>query len=1103
MEPQPLSKIPKYYYLVANERRPNESLIENDHQWRQKFIFTWKKTPFIAVNNPIDFYNIFNETKPDQRNYYEIIREGWQKLHFDLDLKHKNMDTPTLKYAELTKDYLIKSIVEYFSTNVKELFSIQNDIMLFTSHGQDRYSYHIIVDSFAFPSPNHCKEVTKKVIATLPAEMRKFVDFSVNKRNQQFRMWRNCKENEKSRRFKDLSVTWNYFDQPIQWQPRIGNDTRWLNPQYHDYLIFERTLVGYFSYSPFLVDFELPKLTFISEVCEENLEIDTRAVNSLIPAGWRLTSAHSPYFNVKSISDDTPCLLCDRVHEHENQYIYVSPGKQNVFFKCHRATDEARPKQSIHLGVLNPEYVLTEEDRLRNTEYENNKPQIETNDYYSDKYVRDINPIPGIILLISSFMGTGKTTTFNNYIRRYNPNRVLVLSPRILYTESITSEYNCDKPHLLPFRGKKFKTYLDLDKDGRRKNYRDSNRLVIQMESLHNLFDVDPYDLLILDEIESLFMQFGSFTMKEQIACTQVFEKLIRTTPIIIGGDAFLSEKSRKTLEQINQNVHITRNDYKPDKRTAYMYPSYESLFYRAYQSLSQGKKIVFVCSSKEKAEQFANGCSAKQISFKLYTGLSKNTDIERQELSNVNVSWNEGVQCIIYTSRITVGVNFDLPNVFDQLFVYGSSHSCCVRDTFQGTLRVRHIKENVMHAYIYHKAINRKLPLKEADVRKEIQDLVITKEAILQHLQPSLLTFIQPEPMNRISQNPVIQQNTLSTIISNLQNSTPKITPPKKETIKREYIAKSVWNYASEWLKICLIHNIMECNLSKLCYKAVFYKYLTKCNYKIMEVSVKEDEVDSGIINTEQITYSDIPDILPEKLDDLKFKINAGIANLMDHKMVDKYEFNTIIKEEISQTAREGLFNKFFASEKLQKKHFYNRYHEKFSSPEELANRQLNSKYIESASLQPCKLNLIQNLNPKLGIQNSGQGFNFPENTFTQIVPSIIEHIPEMERLFNAKSEDKNLANNLTKRLDKVYKDWSGTGITRNAQRIQINGNRQMYHTITKEHDQSVEECVKPPSSNSNDQTPIISLDQNIINDLSPIIIEQQIDNTTVATLF
>lgn len=1080
MEPEPLKHIPKYGYLVPNEKRPNESLIENDHQWRQKFIFTWRKYLFIAVNFFVDFYKIFLETSPEQRNYYEIIREGWQKLHFDLDLKHEDMEIPTLEYAELTKNYLIKGIVEYFSANVKQALSIEHDIMVFSSHGENRYSYHIIVDNFAFPTSAHCKEVTKKVITSMPNEMKRYIDTSVNKRNQQFRILRNCKERETLCRFKDFVQNWNYFEQTICWKPRIGNDSRWSNPQYLEYLIFERTMVSYFPYQPFLVDFQIPKLTFVSETPDdENVDspkIDINAVTKLVPNGWHITTVHGCIFNVKANNNETECLLCQRVHEHENQYIYVSPGKQNVFFKCHRAKDEGKPKQTLYLGTLNPEYVLTDEDRLRSAEYEYNKPQIETNDYYNEKFVRDLNPIVGVILLICSFLGTGKTTAFNNYVRRNNPKRVLVLSPRILYTESITSEYNSSKSHLLPFRGKKFKTYLELNENGQRKDYRKCDRLVIQMESLHNLINVEPYDVLILDEIESLLMQYGSSTMREQIMCSQVFERLIRETPIIIGGDAFLSEKSRKTLEQIKRNVHIVRNDYKPPKRTAYMYPSYESLFYRAYQALTSGKKIVFVCASKEKAEEFANGCTARGISFKLYTGLSKNTEIERHELANVNVSWGNGVQCVIYTSRITVGVNFDLPDVFDQLFVYGSSHSCCVRDTFQGTLRVRHIKENVMHAFIYQRAVNKKLPLKEDEVRNYIQDMVISKEMILKHLEPSKLTFIESEPVSNLSKNPIVGEgNTMQEAILNANKPGSKIEK-RKEQIKREFIAKTVWTYAPEWLKICLVYNIMECNLSKVCYKTVFHKYLVRCNYKIVEVNPKQDEVDSGIENTEQIKYSDIPDIQPEMLDELKFKIRSGIANLMDHKMVDKYEFNNVIKETVTLNSREELFNKFFAGDKYQKKHFYNRYDEQYSTPETLAIRQLHSKYIETASIRPSRLDLVRKLNTKLGIQNSGQGFNVAEEDFTYVASSLSEHVPDMEKLFNAKSEDKNSMSNLIKRIDKVYRDWSGTSIVRNSYKVQTKGIRQRYYTISKEHDQSVEESVKPPSEKQN-SGPIIEI--------------------------
>ena len=1221
-QPEPLKKLVKYDRLVPRNDKPNTSMIELDPHWNQKFVFTWRKFQYYNVSTVGEFYILLNQMNPTQRNFYESIKEGWQKLHFDIDMKSSNMSIPTLDYAELVKNYVIRAIVEYFKENVQEPLLIANDIMVFPTRGsvsnketgtdEEKYSYHIVVDNFAFPSSAHCKEATKKILTKVPTEMLKYIDISVNKKNQQFRTWKSCKENEKTCRFKEFEGIWIYFGEKINWSPRILNDARWSNQNHYDYLIFERSLIGYFAVQPFIVNFDIPKLitringegseppkididaakklvppgwkitksyddSFAIEpetpatpciLCKnlhepdtqwieisgdkqevlfkcrkvsdqshilgtlnpgyiESTEVTTEAVKALVPVGWYITSVHGTNFSLKPMSrTDTECPLCKRVHEHENQWITVCGAQQRVFFKCRRADTEGGSKRSLYLGMLKPNAVVSEEDRLRSIEYQYNKPQIETNDYYCAKYARPLNPTKGVIDLLCSFMGTGKTTEFNNYIRRTNAHRVGVLSPRILYTESITSEYNQpqteeNKHYLLPFIGKKFQTYLEVNENGAR-DYRNHDRLVIQMESLHHLLNVQPFDVLILDELESLLTQYGSGTMKEQILCCRAFEKLIRETPIIIGGDAFLSEKSRQTLMKINPNIHIVRNDYKPARRIAYLYPTYESLFYRAYQSLAMGKKIVFVCASRKKALEFASGCAVRGIVYKLYVGKSNNTEQERQELRNVNQSWSGPVRCVIYNSRITVGVNYNKEDEFDQLFVYGSSHSCCVRDTFQGTLRVRHIKDNEMHANIYQKAVSNRLPLKEADVKKYIEDLVIPKEELLKNVQPSMLTIVEEEPENllmkhqpsnvldhskidqmaksgsvvysmcvmgrtmtsdtiRINDDPVDQY--LASELLKIQGEEEKKRQPRKT---KEYMAKSVWNYAPEWLKICLIYNIMEANLSKVCYRAEFEKYLVRCNYKLMEHKPKDDEVDEGGVgDNDKLKYAEIPDVEKEMVEDLRWKLRAGIANGIDRKMLDKYEYNEMVKENLAQDLREALFNKFFAGDRYNQYHFRNRYDEKYETPESLAHKYVDRKYIESAPIRGNRLMLIRNLNGILGIQNSGEGFNVPEERFVTAQPLLNNYIPEMQRLFNVNSQDKNHTAKLVKLIDKVYRDWSGTGIVRESQRVRITGTgrKQRIYTITKEHDQSVEESIRPrpleqiPVQNSS-QVPVITVD-------------------------
>jgi hypothetical protein len=98
-----------------------------------------------------------------------------------------------------------------------------------------------------------------------------------------------------------------------------------------------------------------------------------------------------------------------------------------------------------YLGCLNPTYEFTPEEKQAMAEHKSKKPIIKADEHYNQKNVRKIHPIKNVILLICSYLGTGKTSAFINYVRENNSKRVLILSPRQLYARSITAEYNCTK----------------------------------------------------------------------------------------------------------------------------------------------------------------------------------------------------------------------------------------------------------------------------------------------------------------------------------------------------------------------------------------------------------------------------------------------------------------------------------------------------------------------------------------------------------------------------------------------------------------------------------------------------------------------------------
>jgi hypothetical protein len=998
----------EFPYLVPHSDKPGKSLQENVPDYPNKVIFSRERKHFLAVDTLADLF-MYIFSKPDhERNFYEVIQEGWQKLHFDIDIKSK----PGIDYsfAESVKDHLVKGICSFFLANVEQPFFLKNDLILFTSHGSKNFSYHIVIDNFAFPGSIHCKDITMKIIDSLPEEMQEYIDISVNKSNQQFRVWRNFKEGEWEQRRKEISQEWKYFGETVIWEPRQNSDKRWTTPGLPDniieFLYFERTFVSKFVTPPIAVYYRLPNLSTRAEVIYEDFgEINGGLLQTLIPEGWIVSSQSGNFF--KLISDRKhECPLCSRIHEKENQYILVISGKQNVFFKCFRTT-HLQDRQSIFLGSLNPDYEYTIEDQQ--AEMERIRVKSIRADYsYNLPHVEKLNPIPWTVMLVQSYLGTGKTSTFIKYVRENNPDRVLILSPRQTFARSICAEFNVNKPHLPDLVGEPFQCYLDVRGDDISK----CNRLVLQMESLHRLLLEDrPFDVLILDEVESLLKQFSSTrTMKKLIQCAHVFERLIRTTKIIIGGDAFLTLRSVNVLKQINQQVTIIRNDFPPVARQAFIYPFWEMLVYRAFQSLSLGKKIVFVCMAKQKAISFAEECRKQGITYKLYTGDSVTKQQDQDDLANVNEAWSN-IQCLIYTSTITVGVNFDRADVFDQLFAYGSSFSCCVRELGQALLRVRHIRENVLHMAVFGRSVDNNLYTKREDIKFLIQLKAAHNWALAdRHIEkPTVLLVNVVDPLTN------------------------------KEELQK--VLSEIWSVSPLWLQTCTIENILEDNLSMVKYPKVLDTYLKRCNYTVKNVtSMKKDLPPSDHV----YKYYDIPDITRQVYNSLQTKNRVGLANEIELKMIEKYSYKRMIREDIPESLRAELYNHYFGTtERDKRSHFYNAYSEKFLTVQSLLEKEIRDKFVEASAPKPLRLEVIRELNDALGISNSFQGFTKRSFEFIPLKPVLDPILDKATTAFGTISEARSDSLYIAHCIQKIYKSWNGTLVKKSRDQSLHNGQR------------------------------------------------------------
>lgn len=294
---------------------------------------------------------------------------------------------------------------------------------------------------------------------------------------------------------------------------------------------------------------------------------------------------------------------------------------------------------------------------------------------------------------IKSHLGSGKTTIIKQFIKN-NPNikKILYFAPRILFARDI---YNDLKDY-------DFKLYNKLKK----KDYYNTERIIIQLESLWKVNKTE-FDLIIIDEVESVLKQLTSkITNKNIVETYKNFQYLINNCKTIITADAFLSNNSIDVVNSIKPDCisKVIVNNFNPYKRKAYEVSGFENLVKKAIDQVNNDERIVFITLIKNNGDhaykEFKKECPNKKI--KYYYGSMNEKD---KTFDNINEEWKD-VDILIYTPIITCGVNYNFES-FHSLYLWISPNSCCIRDLFQASLRVRKLINNTCYFafnYTYNK---------------------------------------------------------------------------------------------------------------------------------------------------------------------------------------------------------------------------------------------------------------------------------------------------------------------------------------------------------------------------------------------------------------
>lgn len=311
----------------------------------------------------------FTLTVPEERRcFFEIIRgEANQKPHFDIEIEQDKVgkDVDIAKMANDLIDNFIEVLIPTFEDTYQVKLDPETDIMIFTSHGQHKKSFHVIIDNYCHPSNSEAKALYDLVIAKINPDYVPFIDHAVYSKKQQFRLVGSQKRG--SGRVKKLLERWVYQGKQIEYKLREKPN----NQGHLLILLFEASIISYTKNCRYLKSI-LPPIIEESKKWERNREEGdihpetAQAALRLVASKIGITTDDPRFpYEIRDITENlillkrikpSYCFKCidqttgqPRLHEKENPFLAIVTNEETnaryVYLDCRRGS-------RINIGLL-------------------------------------------------------------------------------------------------------------------------------------------------------------------------------------------------------------------------------------------------------------------------------------------------------------------------------------------------------------------------------------------------------------------------------------------------------------------------------------------------------------------------------------------------------------------------------------------------------------------------------------------------------------------------------------------------------------------------------------------------------------------------------
>lgn len=300
-------------------------------------------------------------------------------------------------------------------------------------------------------------------------------------------------------------------------------------------------------------------------------------------------------------------------------------------------------------------------------------------------------------------MGSGKTTQTVNYLKENEDKNILWLTPRRSLVNSTITKLRQEMKS-------EFSNYLEMMTAELKTERYKKSKMLINCESIHYT-QKQKYEIVVIDEIETLFNTFyTTSTHKTNINKNwQTLKQHIKNAGKVIILDAFITSKVIDFIKGVDPTEQITiiGTNKKPQERKIYTFKKNKSVdsnlrqwIGKIIEKVKEDKKVfIFYPYGTKSSTNYKNileiqGMLQRAMPSKNILTYYGDQGAEREkELLDVNTYWKEA-DIVLCNSKITVGVNFDICDWFDSVFLSVAGFSDA-RDVVQASYRLRNIKSN------------------------------------------------------------------------------------------------------------------------------------------------------------------------------------------------------------------------------------------------------------------------------------------------------------------------------------------------------------------------------------------------------------------------